>query len=77
MDAAYYEIDGDNERFETLRAAKNHIWMAYSDHERLKYFSNGPVYIAGLSKEGRTVSLTEIKVKKYGRVEFGKTFCHG
>lgn len=32
-----YQIDGDNNTFRSLRAAKNHVWMAYTQEERLKY----------------------------------------
>ena len=32
-----YKIDGDNNTFRSLRAAKNHVWMAYTQEERLKY----------------------------------------
>ena len=32
-----YQIDGDSNVFRSLRAAKNHVWMAYTQEERLKY----------------------------------------
>lgn len=32
-----YQIDRDNNTFRSLRAAKNHVWMAYTQEERLKY----------------------------------------
>lgn len=32
-----YQIDGDNNTFRSLRAAKNHVWIAYTQEERLKY----------------------------------------
>ena len=31
------QIDGDNKTFRSLRAAKNYVWMAYTQEERLKY----------------------------------------
>lgn len=74
MRATTYRIDGENEGFKTLRAAKYHIYGAYTPNERIKYFGKEPCYILGIGNHDEIVSLTEIKVDKNGRESFGKTY---
>lgn len=69
MKAKHYMIDGLNERFETLRAAKMHFDF-YSDSEKKAEIGN---YIIGISSSGESVSITPIKGVKNGRMIFGKT----
>lgn len=71
--AVQYRIDGENEAFDTLKDAKYHIWFAYTDNERIRYFGKEPSYILGIDREGEIVSITEIKVNNKGKESFGKT----
>lgn len=74
MRAIYYQIDGDNNLFSTLRNAKDHIHFAYTDNEKLRYFGKEICYISGVGRDGESVSLTEIKVDENGRESYGRTF---
>ena len=69
MKAKYYIIDGLNERFETLRAAKMHFDF-YTESEKVAEIGN---YILGISVSDETVSITPIKGIRKGRMIFGKT----
>lgn len=66
-----YRIDGVNERFRTLRAAKYHIWIAYTQEERLKYFGRDQSYIVKVVND-EAVTMTPIVVTADG-YSFGKT----
>ena len=35
-----YQIDGDNNVFRSLRAAKHHVFLAYTQEERIRYLNN-------------------------------------
>ena len=35
-----YQISGDNNVFRSLRAAKHHVFLAYTQEERIKYLNN-------------------------------------
>lgn len=66
---AYYQIDGDNNAFKTLRNAKHHVWLAFTQSERVKYLTNCSIYkIVG----ERIVTETPILVTNDG-YSFGKT----
>lgn len=69
MKAKYYIIDGLNERFETLRAAKMHFDF-YTESEKVAEIGN---HILGISVSDETVSITPIKGIKKSRMIFGKT----
>lgn len=71
--AIYYQIDGNNEEFKTLRDAKYHIWVAYTPNERIKYFGKEPSYICGIDRNEEVVSITEIKIDDSGKESFGRT----
>lgn len=65
----YYTIDGDNNVWRTLRDAKHHVWIAYTQKERLKYLSGSYIvkYINDVA-----VTETPIVVNENGYT-FGKT----
>lgn len=65
----YYIIDGDNNVFDTLRAAKYHIEIAYTPAEQKKYLHNS--YIVGMQGD-KEISQTKITVTDKG-VKYGKT----
>lgn len=69
MKPSYYIIDGLNERFDTLRAAKMHFDF-YTESEKAAEIGN---YILGISISDEIVSITPIKCLKKGRMIFGKT----
>lgn len=64
-----YQIDGDNNTFRSLRAAKNHVWMAYTQEERLKYLIDTDI-VRIVNNE--VVTRTPIIVTTDG-YSFGKT----
>lgn len=66
---AYYQIDGDNNIFRTLKEAKYHVWIAYTQKERVKYLSD--TYITKVVGE-EVVTITKIKVNNES-YSFGKT----
>lgn len=65
----YYQIDGDNNIFRTLRAAKNHIWIAYTQNERLKYL-RGTSITKVVNDEAVTLTPIIVTTDSYS---FGKT----
>ena len=67
----YYEIDGDNNRYPTLRAAKWHCEVAYTPNERKRYL-NGCNICKIVKEELRTI--TPIYVGDNGVLSFGRTF---
>lgn len=64
-----YQINGDNNMFRSLRAAKHHVWVAYTQGERLKYLRDS--YIERIEKDN-VVTMTPIIVTTDG-YSFGKT----
>ncbi len=66
----YYQIDGDNNLFATLRDAKHHIYVAYTERERVKYLQG--CYISCVRNE-EVVSVTPIHIDAEGGYSFGKT----
>lgn len=64
-----YQIEGDNNVFRSLRAAKHHVWIAYTQEERLKYLRSSS--IARIEGE-QVVTMTPINVTTDG-YSFGKT----
>lgn len=65
----YYQIDGDNNTFRTLKAAKDHIWIAYTQNERLKYL-RGTSITKVVNDEAVTVTPIIVTTDSYS---FGKT----
>lgn len=70
MKKKYYQIDGVNEVFNTLKNAKWHIYVSYTDKERAKYLRD-----ANICKvvNGETSTVTPIIVSDNGKYKFGKT----
>lgn len=64
-----YQIDGDNNVFRSLRAAKNHVWCAYTQEERLKCLKDS--FIVRIEND-KVVTMTPIIVTTDG-YSFGKT----
>lgn len=69
-----YQIDGDQNVFRSLRAAKHHVWCAYTQEERLKCLNDAS--IVRIENE-EVVTRTPIHVTTDG-YSFGKTIkCYG
>ena len=64
-----YQIDGDSNVFRSLRAAKRHVWCAYTQEERLKCLNNASIVRI---EHGKAVTKTPIHVTTDG-YSFGKT----
>lgn len=64
-----YQIDGDSNVFRSLRAAKHHVWCAYTQEERLKYLRNTDIVKI---VNDAVVTRTPIHVTTDG-YSFGKT----
>lgn len=69
-----YQIYGDNNTFRSLRAAKHHVWCAYTQEERLKFLKDS--FIVRIEND-EVVTRTPIIVTTDG-YSFGKTIkCYG
>lgn len=66
----FYQIDGVNEEFRTLQAAKHHVYIAYTDEERIKYLSG--TSITKICNE-EAVTMTPINIDRFGNYSFGRT----
>lgn len=66
----YYIIDGINETFATLKDAKFHVYVAYTDKERAKYLRDTNICKV---VNGETSTVTDILVDENGKYKFGKT----
>lgn len=64
-----YRIDGENQVFDTLKDAKHHVFVAYTQQERIKYLMGGCIY--GIRND-EYVTATAIIVGRDG-CRFGKT----
>jgi hypothetical protein len=64
-----YQINGDNNVFRSLRAAKHHVFLAYTQEERIKYLNNTDIIRYENDME---VTRTRIYVTTDG-YSFGKT----
>lgn len=64
-----YVIEGDESTFRSLRAAKHHVYMAYTQEERIKMLSDSVIMRI---KNERVVTRTPIIVTTDG-YSFGKT----
>lgn len=65
----YYRIDGVNEIFRTLKNAKYHVWVAYTQRERFEYLHDA--YICKVVND-EVVTMTKINVTTDG-YSFSKT----
>lgn len=65
----YWQIDGDNNIFRTLRDAKHHIWNAYTLNECKKYLNNCNIcrFVGG-----EIVSSVTIRVSEKGEVTYSR-----
>lgn len=70
MKNRYYQIDGVNEVFATLKDAKFYVYVAFTDKERAKYLRD-----TNICKviNGETSTVTAILVDENGKYKFGKT----
>lgn len=66
----YYQIDGVNEMFHTLKEAKFHVYVAYTDKERAKYLRDKNICKV---VNGETSTVTPILVDESGKYKFCKT----
>ena len=64
-----YQINGDNNVFRSLRAAKHHVFLAYTQEERIKYLNNADII---RYENDMAVTRTRIYVTTDG-YSFGKT----
>lgn len=66
----YYRIDGVNEEFRTLSAAKYHVYIAYTGKERIKELKNTDICRVC---NDTVKSITPIYIDDLGNYSFGKT----
>lgn len=66
----YYQIDGDNNMFATLREAKHHVYVAYTERERVKYLRGSNIVCV---RDGEVRTVTPINIDNEGRYSFGRT----
>ena len=64
-----YQIDGDDNVFRSLRAAKHHVFLAYTQEERMNQLNNTDII---RFENDIAVTRTRIYVTTYG-YSFGKT----
>lgn len=65
----YWIIDGDNNEFATLREAKSHIWLAYTDKERQQLDGETITHVVN----ERAVGLVFIYVNGDGKATYSST----
>lgn len=70
MRNTYYQIDGVNELFATLKDAKYYIYVAFTDKERARYLRDTNICKV---VNGKTSTVTPIIVSDTGKYKFGKT----
>lgn len=70
MRNVYYQIDGVNELFATLKDAKFYVYVAYTDKERVSYLRDTNICKV---VNGETATVTPINVSDKGKYKFGKT----
>lgn len=70
MRNTYYQIDGVNGLFATLKDAKFHIYVAYTDKERAKYLPSSKITKV---VNRQAVTYTPVIVDDNGKYKFGKT----
>lgn len=66
----YYQIDGVNELFATLKDAKYYIYVAFTDKERAKYLPTSKITKV---VNGQAVTYTPVIVEDNGKYKFGRT----
>lgn len=67
----FYQIDGVNEVFNTLKNAKWHIYVAYTDKERAKYLPASSCIYKVVN--GEVTTYTPFTVDDNGKYKFSKT----
>ena len=70
MKRVYYQIEGEDGQFFTLRDAKSHVFLAYTKEERIKYLKGCSIFKL---VDGEAVSETKIIVDNAGNYGFSKT----
>lgn len=71
-----YLIDGENQYYPTLKAAKAHIELAYTLAEKIKSFYQDEACILGIDSSGYVGTVTEIRCDKLGRISFSRTIAN-
>lgn len=66
----YWTIDGINEVFESLKDAKWHVEIAFTNNERVKYLTN--TSISHIVND-EVVSTVKINIDSDGNFKFGRT----
>jgi hypothetical protein len=65
----YWTIDGINEAFESLKDAKWHVEIAFTNNERVKWLTNTSIsHIVN----GEVVSTVKINIDSDGGFKFGR-----
>lgn len=65
----YWTIDGINEVFESLKDAKWHVEIAFTNNERVKWLTNTSIsHIVN----GEVVSTVKISIDSDGNFKFGR-----
>lgn len=67
--SSYWCIDGEPHRFASLSAAKFHIWLAYTDRERVKCLHDSYIYHV-IDEE--IISVVSIRVGDTGKAHFSR-----
>lgn len=70
MGKSYYQIDGVNELFKSLYAAKHHVYIAYTPKERIREISGTCITHV---KRDEVISMTPIRISEIGAYSFGRT----
>ena len=70
MRRIYYQIDGEEGQFFSLRDAKFHIYIAYTKQERIRDLKGCSIF---KYVDGEPVSETKIIVDNSGNYGFSKT----
>lgn len=70
MRKIYYQIDGEDEEFFSLRDAKHHVFMAYTKEERIRDLKGCSIF---KWIDGEVVSETKIIVDDAGNYKFSRT----
>lgn len=67
--SSFWILDLENEIFATLKAAKYHVWVAYTDNERIKYLQGS--FIRHVAKDD-LISQVKITIDDNGKASFSR-----
>lgn len=71
-----YLIEGENQYHKTLRAAKEHVELAYTLAEKVEAFYQDEACILGVDSADYIVTVTEIRCDEHGRISFSRTISN-